>query len=577
MSAKLPKRFFGPAILLVLVALIASCGPAGTPVPGETPQVIEKPVVQTVVVEKEKVVEKPVVQTVIVQPTTEAVGWSDRTFVIANYVHPKEIDPMGPGVSTTDIFIKQTLYETLVEYDPNTGQLVGVLATDWQASPDAKVYTFKLREGVKFHDGSLLTAEAVKLSFERAIDQGFTKGSYLRDVDTVEAVDDLTVRVNLKEPSPIFMGNIPDIYIASADALKAHFKDDWFLTHEAGSSAYMLKSFEPGGELIQFDPFPDYWRGWGRDGFLTTLPQGAKHLGRIESRNVPEPATARLLAESGEVHALPWYPISYFSELRYNPVIKSTTAPSYRVSLLPLNVAHGPLKDIRLRQMLQYAFPYDAYLQYYAGFAEPAVGPITPRFLSCPGLKPYTQDLEKAKALLAEAGYKPGELTLSYIWPTGGGEEQKQPGILLQDALRQIGVNLTVETIPWANIVERVAAGADKTPDIMTLINAPKSTDPGAAFLLQFYHSSNAGKTYNWGRYINPEFDKLLDEAMATPDQTKRYEMYCKAQDMVLADATHVYLAYPPFFLALNTDVGGFWMDPIGVQYFPWYDMYWTK
>jgi peptide/nickel transport system substrate-binding protein len=514
---------------------------------------------------------------IVVGESGDQVGWSNRSFVLSVYTDVKEIDPAGPNVSTTHQFIKHTPYETLLDWNPSTGAIEGVLATEWRVSPNAKVYTFKLRKGVKFHDGSELSAEAVKLSFERTLAQGFARAANLRNLDRVEIVDNLTVRVHLKQADPIFLGSIPDIFIASATALKAHFADDWFLTHEAGSAGYMLRSYEPGGTVIKFDPFSDYWRGWGRDGFATKLPPGAKHLGRIETRLVPEAATMRLLAESGEITAIPWYPLSYFAELKNNPVVRSLSAPAYRVSLLPLNVASGPLKDVRLRRMLQYAFPYKAYVQYYQGFAEPAVGPITPRMLKCDGTKPFEQDLDKARALLAEAGYKPGQLTLTYTWPTGGGEEQKQPGILLQDALRQIGVNLVVDTIPWANIVERVAAGAERAPDIMTLINTPVSTDPGKAFLWQFYHSSNQGRAYNWGRYSNPTFDKLLDEAMDTVNQKRRLEAYCKLQTMVLDDATHVYLAYPPFFVALNRDVDGFWMPTIGVNWWPWYDMYWTK
>ncbi|MGQ0572451.1 MAG: ABC transporter substrate-binding protein [Armatimonadota bacterium] len=514
---------------------------------------------------------------VVVGGSAERVGWSDRTFVLTVYTDVKEIDPAGAAVSTTHEFIKHTPYETLLEWNPSTGKMEGVLATEWRVSPNAKIYTFKLRKGVKFHDGSELTAEAVKLSFERTLAQGFARAAHLRNMERVEVVDDLTVRVHLKQSDPIFIGNMPDIFIARARALKAHFNDDWFLTHEAGSAGYMLRAYEPGGQVIRFDPFPDYWRGWGRDGFATKLPAGTKHLGRIESRLVPEVTTMRLLAESGEVHAIPWYPLSYFAELRNHRVVRSLSAPAYRVSLMPLNVAHGPLKDVRLRKMLQHAFPYRAYVQYYQGFAEPAVGPISPRMLKCEGLKPFEQDLNKARALLAEAGYRPGQLTLTYTWPTGGGEEQKQPGILLQDALRQIGVNLVVDTMPWANIVERVGAGAERAPDIMTLINTPASTDPGKAFLWQFYHSSNQGVPYNWGRYNNPAFDKLLDDAMGMASAKSRFEAYCKLQAMVLEDATHLYLAYPPFFVALNRDVDGFWMDPIGVNWWPWYDMYWKK
>lgn len=271
------------------------------------------------------------------------------------------------------------------------------------------------------------------------------------------------------------------------------------------------------------------------------------------------------------------FPISFVFEMQNHPLAKPMAMDTYRISFLPLNVAHGPLKDIRLRQMLQYAFPYKALIEdYYQGMCDPAVGPLHPNFLKDETLQPFEQDLEKAKALREEAGYGPGELKLTYLYPTGG-EEQKQPGILLQDALRKIDVELQVDTIPWANIVERVASGAENAPDVMTLINSPTVVDPGIGLLESLFHSVNAGGPYNWGRYSNPEFDKLLDEAQRTLDDEKRLEMYRQAQRMLIDDAAGVFLCHPDRWVLLNRDVEGYWFDPIGMEWQPWYDMYWTK
>ena len=566
-------------VLVLLLALIVACA-SPTPEVIEKEVIVEKPVVETVVVEKEKVVEKLVIQTVvvekekvvtvIVEPTKVIPKWSDRTFVKAYNRAPENIDPHGSGYDNTHEPVLRSLYEPLLDYNPETQELEGILATEWEVGPDGKAFTFKLRQGVKFHDGSDLTAEAVKLSLERIVDQGFARAGFLRDLDKVEVVDDLTVRIHLQDTNAVFLSKVSDFLIASAEALKAHFSDDWFLTNEAGSYAYKLEYFKPGTDVVKVEPFPDYWRGW------EPLAEGT-HLGRIETRIVPETPTQRMLLESGEAHFMQRFPISFVFETEDHPVARPISMRTYRVSFLPLNVAHGPLQDIRLRKMLLYAFPYEALVEdYYQGMAPPAAGPLHPKFVDDPTLEPMEQDLDKAKEFLEEAGYKPGELTLTYLYPTGG-EEQKQPGILLQDALRQIGVELQVDTIPWANIVERVASGPENAPDIMTLINSPKSAEAGPGLLEQFWHSANAGRPYNWGYYINPEIDELLAEAERTVDDEERLEIYRQLQRMGLEDVAGIFICYPDRWVLVSRDLGGYWFDPIGMEWQPWYDMYWKK
>jgi peptide/nickel transport system substrate-binding protein len=489
---------------------------------------------------------------------------------------PTDIDPHGVLFDTMSGLLSNVTYEPLMDYNPDTRQVEGVLATDWSVDDEGKVYTFTLRDGVTFHDGSALTAEAVKLSFERIMEINGARAQFLRGVENIEVVDDHTVAIHLEDTNATFMANLQDLPIASAEALKTHDKA-WFETNAAGSGPYQLDgAYVPGSDSIRFVPYADYWRGWGREGFVRDLPEGVQHVGPIEFRVVPESATQRLLLESGEAHFMWRFPISYLSEFENSPLVKTQVVPEFRISLLPLNVAHGPLQDIRLRQMLQYAFPYDAYIEYYRGMASPAPGPINPQFLEDDTLQAPVQDLDRAAELLAEAGYAPGELTLRYVYPTGG-EEQRQPGILLQDALAQIGVNLVVDTIPWASIVELVASGAENAPDVMTLINSPKGTDPGVAFLVQFYHSVNSGRNYNWSRYNNPEVDALLDQAIRTVDQEARYELYRQAQRLIVADAPSVFLAYPNRWVAMNRNLSGFWFSPISQPGIPWYEMYWEE
>lgn len=510
--------------------------------------------------------------------TAETSGdiWVDHPTVMMVIYLPSDLDPHGLLFDTMSGLLINTTYETLADYNPFTREVQGILATDWTISDDATLYTFNLRPDVTFHDGSPLTSEAVKLSFERILEINGPRAQFLRGIESIEEVDDLTVAVHLSSPNATFLANMQDLPIASAEAIKTHDKA-WFDVNEAGSGPHQLtRVYEPGGDAVRYEAFPEYWRGWGSEGLATTVPEDVKRIGSVEFRVVPESATQRLLLESGEGHFMWRFPISYLRDMEGVEIVKTQIVPEYRISLLPLNVTHGLLQDIRLRQMLQYAFPYEAYIEYYQGHASPAYGPINPLFMADDSLTPFTQDLDRAAELLAEAGFGPGELSLRYVYPTGG-EEQRQPGILLQDALSQIGVNLAVDTIPWAQIVETVASGAENAPDIMTLINSPKGTDPGVAYLVQFYHSVNAGGQYNWSRYINPEVDSLLDAAIQEVDEETRYDMYRQAQRLILDDAVTVYLAYPNRWVAMNSELGGFWFSPIGQPGIPWYDMYWEE
>jgi peptide/nickel transport system substrate-binding protein len=503
--------------------------------------------------------------------------WSDKTFVAVYPSLPADIDPHGKLYTGASESVMRTFYESLVYYNPTSRKIEGVLATSWEATPDAKTFTFKLRDGVKFHDGSQLSAEAVKLSLERMVDQGGARLQFLRNLERVEAVDNLTVRVHLKTGSAVFLGQVPELPIASAEALKAHFKDQWFINHEAGSGPYTLEAsdYQPGARSVSYKPFGDYWRGWGPNGFATIQPSGAKHLGRIEIRVAPEAATQRLLVESGEAHFMTLFPISYMTELKDSARVDPTWFPAQKIVIMPLNVAHGPLTDIRLRRMVSLAFPYEDHIRnYYQGHAVRAAGPVNPSLMEDPSLKPVQQDLARAKALLSEAGFGPGQLTLTGV-SNAGEDEVRQVMVVLQDALRQIGVTLKLTEMPFANITQAVASGATNTPDIMILGNSPKGADPGVAVLQQFFYSKNKGQPYNWGHYSNPTVDKLLEDGQQTLNESQRLEIYRQAQRAAVEDVPALYIAFPDRWNLLAKSVGGYWLYPLGPDRLPWYDMYW--
>ncbi|MDI6814245.1 MAG: hypothetical protein QMD10_12010, partial [Desulfitobacteriaceae bacterium] len=165
--------------------------------------------------------------------------------------------------------------------------------------------------------------------------------------------------------------------------------------------------------------------------------------------------------------------------------------------------------------------------------------------------------------------------TLTYYWPSGG-SEQKMPGIMLQDALRGLGVELKMVEMPWPSIVERVTK-KETLPDVMTLINTPFAADPASGLLHQFYHSSRVGATYNWGWYVNPKVDQLLDEAERTLDDVKRLDLARQIQQIVIDDAAGIFIAYPKKWFIVSKGLKGVKYNLISMEWYPWYDMYIEK
>lgn len=483
------------------------------------------------------------------------------TFVRVYISHPAHLDPHGSGWDNSYDPVLRNLYEPLVEWSPTEDQIVGVLAERWEMADDAMSVTFWLHPNVKFHDGSTLSGADVKASIERVLTLGYGRAGLLRDVERVET-DGLEVTVHLRNPDAAFVARIAPIYIASAAAIGAHPEEEWWHTNVAGTGAWIPRNFTPNAEVIRFDRFEDYRLGWSGDRF--------EH---VESRVVPESVTQRLLLEQGEAHFMTRFPIGYVSEMAEMPGVKVESYPTFRISNLPLNTARPPLDDIRVRKALQYAFPYEDLLNgYYQGLAQPAAGPVHPALLPDPDLTVWRQDLDRARALLEEAGYENG-LTLEYLYPTGG-EEQQMPGVLFQDALAKINVTLEVETIPWTNIVDRVKS-PDTAPDVMTLINSPIVADPAAGVLESLYHSMNAGGPYNWGYYRNPEFDDLLQRAKSVADPEDRAALYREAQGLVMEDAGALVLGFPDRWYAMAEQIQGLTFNPVGMEVQNWWAITW--
>lgn len=443
-----------------------------------------------------------------------------QTFVLTNLADPDPIDPAA-YTHTMSRTLVRNVYDPLVYYKLGTTDLEGYLATDWDVSPDGLTYTFHLRDGVTFHDGQPFTADDVKASFDRVQALNLTEATYLRDVKETRVVDPLTVEVELNRPYQFFLGQLAKLPIASAADITEHAGDDnaqaWFSDNANGTGPYRLDSYVRGEQytLLRND---DYWR---------PHPEGS--IARVIVRPIGDSATQRQLIERGEVQMGSWMAFRDMIAAAEADGVGLCDAPSPMTMIGALNGGRAPLNDVRVRQAILAAFPYERMAEFYQGYSQPPRHVLSPTYpgsdQSYPELK---QDLDLAAQLLADAGFEGGGgMQLRYV-AVQGLEDERQAGLLLQDALSQLGVELTIDTMPFSTYFEQQQS-VDTAPDIGPGYEAPESDDPFQWFAKLFATDG----FLNWGHFGDPELDAIIAQAQVEPDAATREQLLKDAQKII--------------------------------------------
>src|SRR5215211_9121520 len=339
-----------------------------------------------------------------------------NTLVVASGADAVTLDPQVSFDGQSPL-LWRAVYENLVKYEGETLDIVPHLAESYEISPDGLTYTFKIRKGVSFSDGEPLNAAAVKLSIERQIgvDQGIAFA--LANVDAIEAPDDMTVVLTLTAPSDGALSAFAGMYapyIISSKAIREHEQDGdwaqaWLRDNMVGTGPYILDSYSQ-SQQAAFSRNPNYWGGWE-----------GEHFDQLIVSYVKEPATERLLLEQGEVDVALFLPDDAVEELDGAEGIVVTDVPSFNLYYLVLPTREGPTADKKVRQALSYGFDYDTWVNdVMRGKAQQARGPIPSNFVGFnPNTPQYTYDPDKARALLAEAGYPDGGFSINYTYETG--------------------------------------------------------------------------------------------------------------------------------------------------------------
>ncbi|WP_420622630.1 ABC transporter substrate-binding protein [Candidatus Poriferisodalis sp.] len=468
-------------------------------------------------------------------------------FVYANPYGFGDLDPSSAFSNENTIL--QNLYETLTWLaDPEASDEVsGVLAESWSSNADATEWTFKIRESVTFHDGTPLTAGAVRDSLQRTIDLGLGAAFILSSVESMEVPDDHTLTFKLAWPTPLdlVMSSQYSVYVVCPSAVGNDAA--WFNEGNAcGTGPYTIDSHDPAGStwLARFD---DYWGGWSDDQVET-----------VEMRLIEDPVLAEQLIRNGDAHFTYNLPFDVYTSLEQDSDIDVLRSLSMTNLFGMLNVRR---LSPEIREALVLSFPYDdVTAALYGGEAVRARGmvPLTV-WGSSPDLDIPATDLDRARQLIEAAGAD--GLTVTYSFDAGT-TEQQQIGEVWKANLSTIGVNLELEPLTWDARWEKAKSDPDAAQDVFTMFWFPTYVTP-YDFLFSTFHSEEA-PFFNLGYYSNETFDALIDEADAISgtDREAASELFRQAQEILIDDHAAVFMLDVPSVEVLRAEFTGHIPNP---------------
>jgi peptide/nickel transport system substrate-binding protein len=491
-----------------------------------------------------------------------------KTLVVASGADAVTLDPQVSFDGQSPL-LWRAVYETLVKYDRDTLDIVPHLAESYDVSSDGLTYTFKIRPGISFTDGTPLDAAAVKLSIDRQIgvQQGIAYA--LANVTAVETPDKMTVVLTLSAPSDGALSAFAGMYapyIISPKAITDNqvnddWAQDWLRDHMVGTGPFVLDSYSQ-SQQGAFSRNANYWGGWDGD-----------HLDHLVVSYVKEPATERLLLEQGEIDVALFLPDDAVEDLDGTQGIVVTDVPSFNLYYIVLPTREGPTADKKVRQALSYGFDYQTWVNdVMRGKAQQARGPIPSNFVGFnPDTPQYSYDPEKARTLLADAGYPDGGFTIPYTYESG--YFWKRPlGELFQSNMADLGITVDIQELSptaWADLL----SNPETAHHAFGLVWWPTLKTPYDFMFSLFATGAQGTAGYNWGYYSNPKLDALLDQGSSEPDETKRMAIYAKAQDLLVDEAPALYVYEKRYRLPMRDTVQGFVFNGVYIESLNWYDL----
>jgi peptide/nickel transport system substrate-binding protein len=487
----------------------------------------------------------------------------DEILFMANYCPP--VIDWDPSICfSVESLVMANFYETLLRYDSAEDTFTPILATEYEVSDDGLVWTFKIREGVKFHDGTDMDANDVVYSLLRSKNMNKGASFIWGPVNTITAKDDFTVEITLNYIAPLdlIVSCAYSAYIMSPEL--AEQGTDWFQQgNECGTGPYMLQSQVPSDEVIMTQ-YEDYWGGWE-----------GNHFDKIVIKNVGENSSRRQMIESGEADITNSLMVEDMKALQNNTDVVVYQSNSFTNTIGFFNTQSEPFDNKLVRQALNYAFPYDDVITYVSqGFATRPTGPIPTSMWGSLEKPLYEYDIEKAKQLLAEAGYPDGgfEMEITYI---SGVEDRKKTAELYKAELQKLGITVEIIGMPWDQMWEKAkSTNPEDRQDWLSIAWWPDVVTP-ASWFQALYHTEDS-IFFNLGYYSNPELDKIIKEAdvQSGINREAASALYQDAARIISDDAVSTFITDGKSIYTIRKNLMNFSEDPAYPYVLFFYDFY---
>lgn len=489
-----------------------------------------------------------------------------ETLLLVQEYGPNSLDMQGLGSSQPVNGVALNCYDRLVRYkrvplpgegNGNTFDITSLepeLAESWQEASDGMSCTFRLREA-RFHSGRPVAAKDVKWSLDRAVSIGgfattqMNAGS-LEKPEQFVAVDDRTFRIDYVRRDKLTLPNlgvtIPFVFdseLAIRNGGGDPWAKEWLKNNVAGSGAFRVEAFRPGTETIYVRN--DDWKSG-------PLPS----LRRVIARDIPSPSTRRALIERGDADISYGLPPKDFKDLAEARRVKVVGVPvPNAIWYVALNAATGPFTDVRLRQAVAWALPYEAIMQASLfGRGVPMWGASGGPTTAWPQPFPYSTNVAKARELVQQAA--PGGITTSLLFDAGSGTIAEPMAVLVKEALAPLGINVELSKIPGANFRGEL----NKKTAPMVINRFGGWLDWPDYFFFWNYHGNNS--IFNIASYQNPAMDRLIDTARFASD-TDTYSGAVKGFiGMAEQEVPMIPIAQPLHDVAMQRSIGGYQFWP---------------
>jgi len=508
-----------------------------------------------------------------------ALGATAKPLVVCTEASPEGFDMVQYTTAVTADAVAETIFNRLVDFKPGTTDIEPALAESWDISPDGLQYTFHLRKGVKFHSTDYFTptremnADDVLWSFQRQLDPKhpwhdkssvgfpyFESMGFKELLKSVEKIDDHTVVFTLTRREAPFLADVAmafsSIFPAEyADQLLKEGKTSELNSKPIGTGPFIFTRYAKDAQ-VRFKANPDYFRG--------KPPADPLVLAITTDNNV---RLQKLKANECQIALYP--KPDDIPSIKADANLKVDELAAMTTGYIAMNTTRKYMSDVRVRKAIDIAFDKEAYVNslYGKGNALVATGPYPPTLLGFNNsLKNPPRDLDKARALLKEAGVPEGTV-ITLFTRNGGGPTNPNPMLgaqMMQADLAKVGLKLDIRVMEWGEMLKRAKNGEH---DMVSAGWAGDNGDPDN-FLTPNLSCDAAKNGENYARWCNKTFQDLIDEARSDAEPAKRAELYEKAMLVFEQDQPWIPMAYPKMFTAMRKNVEGYHISPLTTNNF---------